>query len=193
MVFINFRHVFLTLMFVIGAVTLFIGYNGITGMLIEKPSGIKETVESIAPEEPGQGRQSPGSGREEKAGTAYSAGAAAKDSFFVEYRLQREKTRGQQIELLREILDSPSTTGETRQVAQEQLLIISRSVARETRVENLLKARGYNDAVVCIDQKGVSVVVDCGSLSPAEEGEIVGLVSRETGFGEQGIVIIPKA
>lgn len=181
MVFVNFKRIFLALLFILSAGTLFLGYNGLVGAFLKDTAGSGKALENPLP--------SPGV---EAAVPAAEEAEAGREGFFVEYRLQRERARGRQIEVLKEIINSPSSAQDIRQTAQEQLLGISMSAAEETRVENLLKARGYRDAVVCVDQKGVSVVVDSRDLSHEEEAKIIDLVSRETGFGEQGIIVIPK-
>lgn len=186
MLFINFRRIFLTVLFIMGVGTLFLGYSGLADILMKDQSAVSQQAGTAvnSPNIAGGVKQEPAS--------ANSADSPGKDSFFVEYRLQREKTRGQQIEILRDIVNSPSSSADIRQTAQDQLLAIGRSVTKEARVENLLKARGYKDAVVCMDQKGVTVVVDSRAFSASEETRVLELVSRETGFGEQGITIIPK-
>ncbi len=185
MVFFKFKRIFLTMLFILGTVTLLIGYGGLAGALYNFPAGPGGLPsENGIPAVTGGGTGDPADS---------GAVPAGKDGFFVEYRLQREKARGRQIELLREIINSPAAAGDTRQLAQEQLLGLSRSVTGEARVENLLKARGYREAVAFVDQKGVTVVVESSGLTPAEEAKIIELVSRETGFGEQSIVVIPKS
>lgn len=192
MLFINFRRIFLTVLFVMGAGTLFLGYTGVAGMFL-KDQSVNQKAEGVS-QQPGMAVNSstPAGGVKQDPASAISADPSGKDSFFVEYRLQREKTRGQQLEILKEIINSPASSADTRQSAQDQLLGIGRSVTKEARVENLLKARGYREAVVCMDQKGVTVVVDSRGFSASEEARVLELVSRETGFGEQGITIIPK-
>lgn len=186
MVFVNFRRIFLTLLFITGAGTLLLGYGGAVGMLMKETAGVQRDSGAVHQANSGlvdlKESLSQPSGNE----------TAGKEGFFVECRLQRERTRSQQIELLKDIMNSPSTAGDTRQLAQEQLLGISRSVAKEARLENLLKARGCKDAVVSMDQKGVTVVIDSRGFTNSEEAKIIELVSKETGFGEQGIIIIPK-
>ncbi|MCL6610972.1 MAG: SpoIIIAH-like family protein [Peptococcaceae bacterium] len=190
MVFVNFKRIFLAVLFILSAGTLFLGYNGLVGAFLKDPAGSGKAVEKPLLS-PGGVQPVAGGGREAEVPAAGEA-EAGREGFFVEYRLQRERARGRQIEVLKEIINSPSSAQDIRQTAQEQLLGISRSAAEETRVENLLKARGYRDAVVCVDQKGVSVVVDSRGFSHEEEAKIIDLVSRETGFGEQGIIVIPK-
>lgn len=192
MVFVNFRRLFLTLLFVMGAGTLFLGYTGVAGMFLKDHSGNQKAAGVSRQTGTAVNSAALGGGVKEYPGLAAGADLSGKESFFVEYRLQRERTRGQQIEILKEIINSPASAVDTRQAAQDQLMGIGRSVTKEARVENLLRARGYRDAVVCMDQKGVTVVVDSRGFSASEETRMLELVSRETGFGEQGITIIPK-
>jgi len=155
----------------------------------EKPAAVRVPVNSVLRPETGSDFNAGKKDLQEQP-TAQTTG---KESFYVEYRLQREKARSQQIEILKDITNSPSSSSDSVKAAQEQLLNISKYVSRESRVENLLKAKGYKEAVACVDQKGVTVVVDSRGLNTQEEGKLVDIVSRETGFGEQSIIIIPKA
>ncbi len=180
MIFLNLRRTLITLLFLAGAGTLLLGYGGAAGFVLQEPAAVKSPVQ-ITP--------SPGY----NPGDLPAAGdTAGKDGFFVEYRMVREKSRSRQVEILKEILNSPSAAAETRQLVQEQLMEISKNAAGETRLESILKARGYREAVVSMDQKGVTVVVDGKGVNPPEEAGIMEIVSKETGIGEQGIIIIPR-
>jgi stage III sporulation protein AH len=112
--------------------------------------------------------------------------------FFIEYRLERERTRGQQVEWLREIINNENADAETRKKAQEQLYTISQNIGREMEIENLIRAKGYNDAVVLLQDKVVTVVVRSKELATDDVAKIAELVSRNTGISLQNIVIIPK-
>ena len=112
--------------------------------------------------------------------------------FFVEYRLERDRTRGQRIEWLREVINNVNSAGETRQKAQEHLLAISSKMEKEIELENLLRAKGFKDAAVIADERSVTVIVSSDQLSISESSEINNLVSRRTGVDVQNIIIIPK-
>lgn len=184
MLIVNFRRIFLTALFVLGAGTLLLGYNGLVDVFLNGRDAIKESGEAVQ-----QTAQIPET-LQISGSTADPTGGG--EEFFVDYKMQRERARSQQVEILKDIVNSPSTAGETRQLAQDRLLEISAGIAREVGIENLLKARGYRHAVVSMDQKRVTVVIGSQGLSSAEEAEIIELVSRETGFGEQGILILQK-
>ena len=113
-------------------------------------------------------------------------------AFFVDYRLERERTRGQQVELLREIVSNSGVTAESRQKAQEQLLNITRQIGKEAELENLIRAKGFPDAIVCLGEKGMTVVVQKASLSWEETVNLTDIITRSTGFSEQNIILIPK-
>lgn len=114
------------------------------------------------------------------------------NDFFVEYRLERDRTRGQRIEWLREVINNADSAGETRQKAQELLLAISSKMEKEIELESLLRAKGFKDAAVIADERAVTVVVTADKLSAGESAEINSLVYRKTGVDAQNIVIIPK-
>ncbi len=113
-------------------------------------------------------------------------------AFFVDYRLDRERTRGQQVELLREIVSNSGVTAESRQRAQEQLLNITRQMGQEAELENLIRAKGFPDAVVCLGEKGMTVVVQKANLTFEETANLTDIITRSTGFSEQNIILIPK-
>lgn len=169
-----------------GVALLLLGYQGIPGQAGKREAGT-----------PVSGKVSANNGSD-LAGSSLELPRKVQDSsrdgaaFFVEYRLDRERTRGQQVELLREIINSPSSAAETRKVAQERMLTISQNMAREMEVENLIRAKGFKDAAVCLDERGATVVVQAAGISPEEATRIADLVSRGTGVAEQNIVIIPK-
>lgn len=119
--------------------------------------------------------------------------AGGESDFFVEYRLERERTRGQRVEWLREVINNDNSAAETRQKAQEHLMVISRNMAKEIELENLIRAKGYKDAAVLVDDRAATVIVAVKSLSAEEAARITGLVSRGTGVDSKNIVIITKS
>lgn len=112
--------------------------------------------------------------------------------FFVEYRLERDRTRGQRVEWLREVINNEQSAVETRQKAQESLLAISNKMETETELESLLKAKGFKDVAVIADEQAVTVIVTSEVLSAGECSEISNLVSRKTGVDAKNIAIIAR-
>jgi stage III sporulation protein AH len=115
-------------------------------------------------------------------------------AFFEEYRMDRERARGMQVELLRELMASSSTGEDTRKMAHEQFLRISNNISKEMELENLIRARGFQDAAVFLDNESVTVVVQPGEkmTADAENDAIAELVSKSTGVAENNVIIITK-
>ncbi|GAB6182108.1 SpoIIIAH-like family protein [Desulfotomaculum defluvii] len=112
--------------------------------------------------------------------------------FFVEYRLERERSRGHQIEIAREIINNTNSDPEIRKKAQEQMYVISNNLQKELEVESLIRAKGYQDSVVFLEGKTVTVVIKAKQLNQEDAVKITDLVSRSTQAQPQNIVIIPK-
>lgn len=110
---------------------------------------------------------------------------------FAEYRLERERMRSWQIELLQNLAYDVHNQGERREEAQLQLQRFIERMTRETEIENLLKAKGYLDALVLLDQETITVVVPV-TLTRDEAAQIGELVHRLTGFALERITIVDE-
>lgn len=110
---------------------------------------------------------------------------------FAEYKLERERMRSRQIELLQNIAYDAHTEGERREEAQSQLQLLIDRITRETEIENLLKAKGYLDALALLDPEAVTVVVPV-ILTREEAAGIGELVHRLTGVGFERITIVDE-
>lgn len=109
--------------------------------------------------------------------------------FFSEYRLERERIRGKQIELLRSISGNPSNDKKVRDAAAMKLVEVADTVEKEMQAETLIKAKGFRDCAVIMEQAGVSVILDVKELSEEQEAEIIKTSSLATGFKEDKITV----
>ena len=174
------RATFLAALFVIGLALIAVGYNG-----IGEEKAVETTSASITEKQPEETTENQPVNNQAESETK-------KENFFIEYRLERERTRGQQVELLREIINDPNADAETRKKSQEDLYTITHNIGKEMEVENLIRAKGFKDAVVLIKEKGATVVVQAEELSSEQAARIAEIVNRNTGILLNNIVIIPK-
>lgn len=173
-----------------GLTLLFLGWRGdlvekkeaLPGLKVSGPVSREATFESSS---------SGPLGRADQENTK-TAGVKDVSDFFVEYRLERERTRGQRVEWLREVINNTGSSAESRQKAQDHLMSISRNMEKEVELENLIRASGYRDAAVFVDERAVSVVVAAEKLSAEESGRISELVSKRTGMEPKNISVIAK-
>lgn len=117
---------------------------------------------------------------------------AGYDDFFVNYRIEREKMRSQQVEIMREIVDNPNSQSEMRQNAQEQMLTLTRNMENELKLENLIKAKNFEEAVVLIQAESVMVILKGTKLAQEESTRVADLVANTTGHPYEQISITTK-
>lgn len=111
--------------------------------------------------------------------------------FFTEYRLERERMRSEKYDVLKELIKSAQTEA-IRQDAQKQVLKMIQEKQQETEIENLIKARGFNDALIFIKDNAVSAVVKTNSLNKEEVVQIADVISRIAKVKAEDITISAK-
>ncbi|TGE34227.1 SpoIIIAH-like family protein [Desulfosporosinus sp. Sb-LF] len=100
------------------------------------------------------------------------------ENYFVNYRLKREQFRQETKAMLSELLNS--TVEKSKEQAQEKWLELSTKIQKEGEIENLLKIKGFQDAVSDVFLENVTVIVYSTSLTPNEVSIIQDIVSRVT-------------
>lgn len=100
------------------------------------------------------------------------------EDYFVNYRLQREESRQEAKAMLSPLLNSNVT--KTKEEAQQKWLELSNKIDKEGQIENLLKIKGFQDAVVDVSKNGVNVIVFSPNLTQDEVGLIQDIVVRAT-------------
>ncbi|PKM45022.1 MAG: hypothetical protein CVV03_06885 [Firmicutes bacterium HGW-Firmicutes-8] len=128
----------------------------------------------------------------EKAGGSTEKREARQNEFFVEYRLERDRTRSQQIDLLREIVNNGNSAQETRGEANRRLLAISQAIEIEMKLENLIKAENFKDAVVFVQDKSVTIIVQTPVLTAVDKNKLTEIAVRATGLNGESVTVIPK-
>lgn len=109
--------------------------------------------------------------------------------FFSDFRMDREKIRSQQLELLREIVNNSQSSSETRQEAQNRILQITKDIQKEAEAERLILAGGIADVIVSIQPNSASVIIKSAQLSQKDRSLINEIASRVTGFSAEQIHI----
>ncbi|NLM52542.1 MAG: SpoIIIAH-like family protein [Firmicutes bacterium] len=112
------------------------------------------------------------------------------ETFFVEYRMQRERVRASEIEMLNQMIENPEISAEGKKKAEEQLLAMVELMEKELMIENMLKAQGYKDAVFFMKDGQVNVVVAAVALGEEEFMQIAEAVSTAAGVNLENISVI---
>lgn len=109
--------------------------------------------------------------------------------FFPEYRMERERVRSKQIEMLKELAGNPSNTQKVRDEAAMKLVRVADATEKEMQAETLIRATGIRDCAVIIEDAGVSIILDSTAVSDEQKENIRKLSSLATGVKTDKISI----
>jgi len=116
----------------------------------------------------------------------------SQENFFVEYRLQRERARSEQIAIYREMINNPNITEEARNKTQEKMMDLTEKMEKEVEIESLIRARGYEDALAYLHENSVDVIVRSSGLNEEDVARIGDIIVKTTGLGFDDVTIIEK-
>ncbi len=112
-------------------------------------------------------------------------------SVFSAMKTDRDGVRAQSFTYLDSILQSETSSEEAKAEAEQQKLNLIKYSDSELVLENLIKARGFEDACVTMSTENVNVVVKDADLSSTDVAQILGIVTEETGCKATNVIIVP--
>ncbi|MGM0502579.1 MAG: SpoIIIAH-like family protein [Bacillota bacterium] len=112
--------------------------------------------------------------------------------FFVEYRIERDQARSEQINLLREMINNPNSDKKVKTQAQSRLLAITNNIEQEMEIESLIRARGYQDGIAFIHNNSVEVIVATTGLTQEDVAKIGNIITNTTEIALKNVTIIEK-
>lgn len=117
---------------------------------------------------------------------------SSEDSYFAEARLSRQKARDEAVSILNVTVENESADEDAKAAATESIQVMAQSAMKESRIENLVIAKGYDECVVFINDNGVNVIVQKpeNGLQQEDIARIRDIVISETGVSAEQIKII---
>lgn len=137
-----------------------------------------------------------GTDAEAAAGTApEEAAVVSKEDYFAQSRLSREKARDEAISILKETVESDKADEKAKNEASQKISALAENSVQEARVESLIKAKGYAEAVVFIGEDSVNVIVQPpqAGFEASDASKIKDIVVTETGAAADKIKIVEAA
>ncbi len=127
--------------------------------------------------------------------------AASKDDektggsdYFLNYAMQRDSARAQQVEMLTKLIDNKNTDAETKKTAQDKIIAITDALEDELLLTNLLNAKYNTETAVFVQKAQVNVIIkgEPNSLEPEEVEKIAQMVESQTDVGYENVIIVLK-
>lgn len=111
-------------------------------------------------------------------------------NFFVEARLGRDNQYSMHKQELENIINNKNSSKQAINEAQSKLMVLADWADKQTRVEQLAKQRGYEDAVCLINENGVELCVKSSeALTREQAAQLMDDVVRTTSISPSKIII----
>ncbi len=112
------------------------------------------------------------------------------DEYFAQARLNRQKSRDEAIDALKKMLDAGNADQQQKDKLINDAAVLSKTIESEAKIENIIKAKGFSEVMVYIQQEKVTVIVKSKGLKEAQAAQIKDIVITETDVDLENISIV---
>ena len=112
------------------------------------------------------------------------------DTYFAEAKLSRQKTRDEAVETIQSMISDEGIEEEQKETLSAQASEIASAIETESRIENLIKAKGFDDCIAYIDGDKANVIVKTDGLLENETAQIKEILLQETEVPVENISIV---
>lgn len=110
--------------------------------------------------------------------------------YFAQARLDKQKSRDESIEVLKSFYYGGDSTSDELAVISEDVREVSGNIETESKVENLLKAQGFDDAICYLSGSTANIVVRTDGLDNAQAAQIKSTLLGEISLPAENITIV---
>lgn len=124
-------------------------------------------------------------------GEAVLASTTLDSGFFSSQKLEREQVRASNKETLMAIINNAKVAEADKKVATKKMVEITEIATMENATETLLRAKGFEDAIVSINDGKADVVINASNITKQQLAIIENIVKTKTNFDVKNISINP--
>lgn len=114
------------------------------------------------------------------------------NNYFTATALSREQSRDEAIDVLKLVTENAEASEAAKAEAAAKISKIAVDMQNEANIENLVKAKGFEECVAIISDDAVSVIVKADTLQANEAAQILSIVYETTGVNPLNVSIINK-
>ncbi|MBP0989668.1 MAG: SpoIIIAH-like family protein [Oscillospiraceae bacterium] len=112
------------------------------------------------------------------------------DGYFEEARLSRTRARDEAIETLQGMFEKITDDEDELAEMTMKAVAIAKSIDAEGKIENLIKAKGFEDCLVYINETKADVIIKTDGLLSGEAAVIKDIILSETELEAENIKIL---
>lgn len=109
----------------------------------------------------------------------------------LDLKMERDREHARAIERLQGILEKIGLSDQVRKEAEQELWRVTRVIGQEHELENLMKAKGFQESMVRMGESLITIIVS-EQLQPEQARQIGQLASEVTTFNIQQIQIVER-
>lgn len=110
--------------------------------------------------------------------------------YFSQAKIEKDSSRSKALEILNKTAENESFDENTRINAQQKILDMASNAEKETIIEGLARAKGYDKISVYIEGESADIVVDKADFSEKDAGIIKEIVSEQVNVSPSNIKIV---
>lgn len=118
--------------------------------------------------------------------------AVTTDDYFAQAKMEKESSRSKALEILNKTAENESFDEETRKNAQQKILDMAANAEKETVIESVAKAKGYNNISVYIDGESADIIVDKENFGEQDAAVLKEITAEQLGIAPSNIKIVQK-
>lgn len=111
--------------------------------------------------------------------TQETSTSASNDDYFTRSKLERETMYSQMLETYTGILENEKISSEQKDIAENEIKNINDTKNAIMVVENLFETKGFENAIVFVNNPSVNVVIKAKELGTEQVAQIQNIVQRE--------------
>ncbi len=122
--------------------------------------------------------------------TEISVSSTSSDEYFAQARLDKQKSRDEAVEVLQTFYFGGDSTDEELAVIAQDVIEVGNYIETEVKVENLLKAQGFTEALCYLSDTSANVIVKTNGLDSAQAAQIKSTLLGEIAIPVENITIL---
>lgn len=121
---------------------------------------------------------------------AVNVSSTNSDEYFARARLDKQQSRDEAVEVLQSFYFGGDSTEEELAVIAQDVIEVGSYIETETKVENLLKAQGFTEALCYLSDSTANVIVKTEGLDIAQAAQIKSTLLGEIAIPAENITIL---
>jgi len=130
-------------------------------------------------------------GKTQNTSSTDAADTSASGEVFTDLRITRTRTHDENISVLKTVAEDETLTSDEKKSAVDTLAQLVANMQAETNIENLVKAKGFIDCIVFVNDSNVTVTVAAvDTLTANQAAQIKDIAVGETNYAADCIKIV---